>query len=220
MALRSPKPSCVRRRRTPSWRSRARYLRWRCSLATTSTLSTATHRHDVSNALGWRVWVPCFGMALCSLLSFVDRQVLAVLSPTILRDTGMSAQDYGNVVFFFFIAYTVANPLWGSIIDFIGLRAGMLIAVGLWSAASGGHALMSSVAGFAAARALLGLGEGATFPGGLRTSMESLPTHLRGRGAALSFSGGAIGAIVTPLVVVPIGLRFGWRTAFVLSGVM
>src|SRR3954451_24841297 len=150
----------------------------------------------VPATVDWRVWLPCIGMALCSMLSFVDRQVLAVLSPTILRDTGMSAQDYGNVVFFFFIAYTIGNPLWGSIIDFIGLRAGMLIAVGVWSVASGSHALMSSVAGFAAARALLGLGEGATFPGGLRTAMESLPANRRGRGEARSFRGGARAAIV------------------------
>ena len=175
---------------------------------------------DDRTALGWKVWIPCFGMALCSLLSFVDRQVLAVLSPTILRDTGMTAQDFGNVVFFFFLAYTLGNPLWGSIIDFIGLRVGMLTAVAIWSAASGGHAFMSSVAGFALARAVLGLGEGATFPGGLRTAMESLPPNRRGRGAALSFSGGAIGAIVTPLVVVPISLRYGWRAAFLLSGLV
>jgi len=187
-------------------------------VATTSTLAPAARGEEERAALGWRMWVPCFGMALCSLLSCFDCQVLAVLSPTILRDTGMSAQDYGNVVFFFFIAYTIGNPLWGSVIDFIGLRAGMLIAVGVWSVASGSHALMSSVAGFAAARALLGLGEGATFPGGLRTAMESLPANRRGRGAALSFSGGALGAIVTPLIVVPVGLHFGWRAAFVLSG--
>src|SRR5947207_15638783 len=89
-----------------------------------------------SSPIDWRVWVPCIGMALCSWLSFVDRQVLAVLAPTILKDTGLSAQDFGNIVFFFFVAYTIANPLWGSILDFVGLRVGMLIAVALWSAAS------------------------------------------------------------------------------------
>jgi MFS family permease len=159
-------------------------------------------------------------MALCSLLSFVDRQVLAVLSPTILRDTGMTAQDFGNVVFFFFVAYTAANPIWGSVLDFIGLRVGMLAAVAIWSAASGGHALMSTVAGFALARAVLGFGEGATFPGGLRTAMESLPLQFRGRGAALSFSGGALGAILAPLVIVPISLNYGWRAAFIFSGLL
>jgi len=166
------------------------------------------------------MWVPCAGMALCSFLSFLDRQVLAVLSPTILRDTGLSPQDYGNVVFFFFIAYTFGNPIWGSVIDYVGLRVGMLIAVALWSAASTSHAFMAGVIGFAAARAMLGLGEGATFPGGLRTAIESLPPHLRARGIATSFSGGTIGAIVTPLAVVPIALRFGWRTAFILTGVL
>jgi ACS family hexuronate transporter-like MFS transporter len=169
---------------------------------------------------GWRVWIPCIGMALCSWLSFVDRQVLAVLSPTILAETGMSAQDFGTVVFFFFIAYTLANPLWGSILDFVGLRLGMLVAVALWTAASISHAFMSGVVGFAVARALLGLGEGATFPGGLRTAVESLPLEQRARGIATSFSGGTIGAIVTPLMVVPIALVYGWRTTFLLTGVL
>jgi hypothetical protein len=36
-------------------------------------------------ALDWRMWVPCFGMALCTWLSFVDRQVLGSLTPTILK---------------------------------------------------------------------------------------------------------------------------------------
>ena len=36
-------------------------------------------------AVGWQMWVPCIGMALCSWLSFVDRQVLNILAPTIIR---------------------------------------------------------------------------------------------------------------------------------------
>ena len=173
-----------------------------------------------SPASDWRVWVPCAGMALCSWLSFVDRGVLGVLSPTILKDTGMSGQDYGNVVFFFFVAYTIANPLWGSILDHVGLRVGMLLAVALWTAASASHAWMSGFVGFAMARALLGLGEGATFPGGLRTAVESLPPNLRARGIATSFSGGTIGAIVTPLMMVPIAVTYGWRKAFIVTGAL
>jgi ACS family hexuronate transporter-like MFS transporter len=159
-------------------------------------------------------------MALCSWLSFVDRQVLAVLAPTILRETGLSAQDFGNIVFFFFVAYTAANPIWGSLIDRVGLRVGMLVAVALWSLASASHAFMATFAGFATARLFLGLGEGATFPGGLRTAVESLPADRRARGIATSFSGGTIGAILTPIVVIPIAARFGWRNAFLLTGAL
>lgn len=170
--------------------------------------------------LNWSVWVPCLGMALCSWLAFVDRQVLAILSPTILKDTGLTAGDFANAFSFFFIAYTIANPLWGSLLDYIGLRVGMLLAVAIWTAASMSHAWMSSFVGFAVARAVLGLGEGATFPGGLRTAVESLPSDRRARGIATSFSGGTAGAILTPLIVGPIALRFGWRSAFFLTGAL
>jgi ACS family hexuronate transporter-like MFS transporter len=165
-----------------------------------------------------QMWVPCIGMALCSWLAFVDRQVIAVLSPTIMAETGMSAQEFGRLVTFFFVAYTVGNPLWGSVLDYVGLRAGMLVAVAIWTAASASHALMGTFAGFALARAVLGFGEGATFPGGLRTAVESLPAEMRARGIAASFSGGTIGAIVTPLIALPVAAAYGWRAAFVMTG--
>jgi ACS family hexuronate transporter-like MFS transporter len=150
----------------------------------------------------------------------VDRQVLAVLSPPILKETGLSAQDYGTAFSSFFYVYAVANLVWGSLLDFLGLQFGMIAAVVIWSFASASHGLMSGFWGFTVARGFLGLGEGATFPGGLRTAVESLPSDLRARGIATSFSGGTIGAIVTPLIVIPIGLRFGWRSAFLLSGAL
>jgi MFS transporter, ACS family, hexuronate transporter len=168
-----------------------------------------------SPALGWRMWVPCLGMALCSWLSFVDRQVLTILSPTIIRDTGLTNQDFTEAASFFFLAYTLGNPVWGSVLDRVGLRAGMLIAVAIWTGASASHAMMASFAGFATARAVLGLGEGATFPGGLRTAVESLPAHLRARAIALSFSGGTIGAVMMPLLLGPLAIQYGWRAAFI-----
>ena len=183
-----------------------------------STTQTASPTHVLAS--GWRMWVPCVGMALCSLLSFVDRGVLGVLATPILDDTGMTAQDMGNIVFFFFLVYTFGNPLWGSLIDHLGLRTAMLLAVGLWTAASASHAWMSGFVGFAIARALLGLGEGATFPGGVRTAVESLPARLRARGIATSWSGGTIGAILTPLLMVPIAGAYGWRAAFIVTGVL
>ncbi len=169
----------------------------------------------VDRAPDWRMWVPCLGMALCSWLSFVDRQVLTILSPTIIRETGLTNQNFTDAASFFFLAYTVGNPVWGSVLDRVGLRIGMLLAVAVWTGASASHALMGSFAGFAAARFVLGLGEGATFPGGLRTAVESLPAHLRARAIALSFSGGTIGAVMMPLLLGPLAIQYGWRAAFI-----
>lgn len=167
-----------------------------------------------------RIWTASLVMMVCSWLSYVDRQILAVLSPTILADTGMSAQSYATVVSAFSIAYMIANPLWGTLLDYFGLRRGMLSAVGLWTAASAAHAGMGGFTGFAAMRALLGFGEGATFPGGFRTAMDSLPPEKQARGVAIAYSGGSLGAILTPLMVVPIAARFGWRAAFLVTGAL
>ncbi|HLK50230.1 MAG TPA: MFS transporter [Bryobacteraceae bacterium] len=169
-------------------------------------------------AAGWRMWVASAVIMLCSWLSYVDRQVLAVLSPMILRDTHLSVAAYADAIAAFSVAYTLANPLWGSILDRIGLRRGMLIAVGIWTFASVSHAWVAGLLGFAAARAVLGFGEGATFPGGLRTAADSLPPGSRSRGMAIAYSGSTLGAIVTPLLVTPLALAFGWRAAFLLTG--
>jgi MFS transporter, ACS family, hexuronate transporter len=167
---------------------------------------------------GWRMWVPSLVIMLSSWLSYVDRQTLAVLSPMILKDTGLSIAAYSDAISAFSIAYMIANPLWGSLLDRIGLRLGMLIAVGIWTAASVSHAWVTGFAGFALARSVLGFGEGATFPGGLRTSRDSLPRDHQSRGMAIAYSGSTLGAIVTPLLVTPVALSLGWRAAFLITG--
>ena len=173
-----------------------------------------------SFAAGWRMWVPVMVMMTCSWLSYIDRQALAVISPMILKDTGLSASDYTDAVAAFSIAYMFANPLWGSLIDYVGLRVGMLAAVGIWTLASASHAWVVGLLGFVAARTLLGLGEGATFPGGLRTAAESLPLNRQSRGMGISYGGASLGSIFAPLVITPIALRYGWRAAFVVTGAL
>jgi len=177
-----------------------------------ASVSPAT---TASRTLSWQQWVPCLGMALCSWLSFVDRQVLTILAPTIIRDTGLTNQNFTDAASFFFLAYTLGNPVWGSVLDRVGLRVGMLLGVAIWTGASASHAFMGSFLGFAMARGVLGLGEGVTFPGGLRTAVESLPAHLRARAIALSFSGGTIGAVMMPLLLGPLAIQYGWRAAFI-----
>ena len=103
---------------------------------------STTQAVSASPAPGWRMWVPCLGMALCSWLAFVDRQVWSALSPTILADTGLTAGQFADASSLFFLAYMFANPVWGSTLDYVGLRVGMLLAVALWTAASISHAWM------------------------------------------------------------------------------
>ena len=159
-------------------------------------------------------------MLLVSLISYVDRSTLAILAPTILRETHLSNQQYGYIVLAFSVAYTLSNPLWGWVMDRAGVRRGMAAAVACWTAASVAHAFASGIWTFGAARAALGFGEGATFPGGLRTVVQTLPVEQRGRGLAVAYSGGSLGAALTPLIVTPIFLWWGWRASFWLTGLI
>jgi ACS family hexuronate transporter-like MFS transporter len=165
-------------------------------------------------------WIPAATMMLLSLLSYVDRNVLAQLSPMILRETHLSVQDYGFVISAFSLAYCVGNPVWGRLIDRYGVRVGAAAAAIVWTVASASHALATGLAGFALARVVLGFGEGATFPAGLRTATQTLDPERRARGLALAYSGGSLGAVVTPLIVTPVALRWGWRGAFLCTGVL
>ncbi|WP_394823573.1 MFS transporter [Pendulispora albinea] len=167
-----------------------------------------------------KLWLPTVAMMLVSIVSYIDRNTLAILSPTILRETNLSAEQYGWIISAFSFAYMAGNPFWGHVLDRIGVRVGMTIAVAVWTAASTSHAFASGLLTFAAARAVLGFGEGATFPGALRTVTQTLPDRLRARGIAVSYSGGSLGAVLTPILITPVAIAIGWRVAFLCTGAL
>jgi ACS family hexuronate transporter-like MFS transporter len=159
-------------------------------------------------------------MWLVSLISYIDRNTLAILAPVILSETHLSAEQYGFIISCFSVAYMIGNPVWGLILDRVGVRRGMTAAVGIWTLASVAHTWATGFWSFGIARAVLGAGEGATFPGGLRTVTNTLSPPKRGRGLAIAYSGGSLGAMAAPLIVTPVALRFGWRGAFVFTGIL
>lgn len=167
-----------------------------------------------------RLWIPTISMMLVSLISYIDRNTLALLAPAILAETNLNAEQYGWIVTAFSILYMIGNFVWGRWLDRFGVRFGMVAAVGFWTLASVSHAFAIGFWTFALARAALGFGEGATFPGGLRAAMQTLPAHLRARGIAVAYSGGSLGAIITPIIVTPIAVLWGWRGAFWFTGLV
>jgi ACS family hexuronate transporter-like MFS transporter len=54
----------------------------------------------------------------------------------------------------------------------------------------------------------------------LRAALDSLPRDRQSRGIAISYSGGSLGAILAPVLVTPVAAQFGWRAAFLVTGVL
>ncbi len=168
------------------------------------------------------LWLPTVSMLLLSLISYMDRSVLAILSPTILNDLHLTVTQYGDAIACFSAAYGIANILWGLWIDHHGIFMTAVVAVTVWSLAAGAHAFLGhwflpGIVGMCVARGALGFGEGATFPSGLKTVTETLPVSKRAFGLGLAYSGGSLGALLTPLLITPLAARYGWRAAFLLT---
>jgi MFS transporter, ACS family, hexuronate transporter len=73
---------------------------------------------------------------------------------------------------------------------------------------------------FAAFRFLLGAGESANWPGASKAVSEWFPKRERGLAAAFYDSGSSVGGAIAPFLILPVYLRWGWRVAFVIPGVL
>lgn len=80
------------------------------------------------------------------------------------------------------------------------------------------HALVSTVAGFSAARAFLGLGESGNFPGANKAVAEWFPKKERALATGLFNAGSNVGVVAAALLVPWIALTLGWRWAFIVTG--
>jgi ACS family hexuronate transporter-like MFS transporter len=146
--------------------------------------------------------------------------VLGILAPTLTREFGWTESDYGDIVSWFSFAYAIGFLAVGRLMDRFGVRLGFAGAIIAWSLAAMSHAFARTVGGFSIARAALGLGESGNFPGAIKTTAEWFPRKERALATGIFNAGSNVGAIVTPLVVPWIALRWGWQEAFIATGAL
>ena len=70
----------------------------------------------------------------------MDRQVIALLKPTLQIQFGWTEIGYSNIVFAFQFAYAIGLLFVGKLVDRLGTRKGFSLAVFLWSLAAMAHA--------------------------------------------------------------------------------
>jgi len=161
----------------------------------------------------WR-WAVCAMLFFATSINYMDRQVLGILSPTLQHTVGWSEKQYGYIIAAFQIAYAAGLLLAGRLIDRFGTRVGYAVVMAFWSVAAASHAAARSALSFGVARFFLGLGESGNFPAALKATAEWFPRNERSTAVGIFNSGSNVGAILAPLLVPWIALRFGWPYAF------
>ncbi|WP_236675808.1 MFS transporter [Chryseolinea lacunae] len=169
-------------------------------------------------AVGYYRWRICALLFFATAINYIDRQVLGILAPQLQAELHWSDSHYGLIVTAFQVAYAIGFLFMGKIMDNYGSRRGYAFAVLVWSIAAVVHAGARTAVGFGVARFALGLGEAGNFPAAVKVVAEWFPIKERSLATGIFLSGSSIGAIVAPLVVPVIAIRYGWEWAFVLTG--
>lgn len=165
----------------------------------------------------WRIVVLLF---FATTINYIDRQVLGILAPQLQLKFNWSESDYGFIIMSFQAAYAIGLISMGTLLDKIGTRLGFIIAISLWSLAGMIHAAARSVFSFSLARFALGIGQSANFPAAIKTVTEWFPKKERALATGIFNSGPNVGAIFTPLLIPIIALKWGWQSAFIITGAL
>src|SRR5881227_4223427 len=166
---------------------------------------------------GLRWWIVGL-IFLATLINYIDRLTISVLSPVITRDLGLTNAEFGGIVAWFLLAYTISQGLSGKLYDRVGTKLGFVCSIVVWSVAAMAHAFARGLASFSVFRFVLGLGEAGNWPGAAKVVAEWFPARQRALGMGIFNSGVCVGFIVATPLIVWLQTQFGWRTTFLFTG--
>ncbi|MDE3150206.1 MAG: MFS transporter, partial [Acidobacteriota bacterium] len=175
-------------------------------------------QESLGERIGHVRWTVCALIFAATTINYMDRQVIGILKPTLEHSIGMTELDYGYVVDAFQVAYALGLLAAGRFVDRIGTRIGYMVIMAAWSLSAMGHALANTVMEFGVARFCLGVGESGNFPAAIKSVAEWFPQSERSLATGIFNSGANVGAILAPLIVPWVTIKFGWHAAFLVTG--
>jgi ACS family hexuronate transporter-like MFS transporter len=168
----------------------------------------------------WKWWI-CGLLLLATMLNYMDRLTLNLTGVQIMREFGLDERDYAQLESAFAFAFALGAIIFGWLADRWPVRWLYPAAVIGWSLAGFSTGLAQTFAYLLVCRALLGLFEAGNWPCALRTTQHILPPSERTLGNSILQSGAALGAVITPLIVVGlVSLTGDWRPAFLAVGLV
>ncbi|ATC66078.1 MFS transporter [Nibricoccus aquaticus] len=163
-------------------------------------------------------WTICGLLFAATTINYMDRSIIGLLAPMIQKDIGWTEIDYANLNTAFQGAYAIGLLFAGRVIDIFGTKLSYAVAMIFWSVAAIAHAATHTVMGFGVARFFLGLGESGNFPAAIKAVTEWFPKKERALATGIFNSGSNVGAVLAPIVILPLAAATDWRWTFVIIG--
>lgn len=168
----------------------------------------------------FRIWSVCFVLLLASSINYMDRQTLSNVSVRIKTEFGLSGEQYGQIELAFGWAFAIGATVFGVIADRTSIRWLYPAVLLAWSIMGILTGWANSFASLLVCRLMLGFFEAGHWPCALKTTQRLLPSNRRTLGNSVLQSGTAIGAIITPLIMLALLTDDvgSWRPAFQIIG--
>ena len=161
-----------------------------------------------------RRWVILALLFLITVINFIDRQTLSVLAPVIRATFHLSNTQYGRIVSAFQFGMMSGEIPMGAMMDRIGARIGLALAVFWWSSATGAQFLARTGVQFGLTRFWMGTGECGNYSGGVKTVTRLFSKAERTLAIGIFNGGSMVGATIAPPLIVLLLHRYGFRAAF------
>lgn len=171
----------------------------------------------------WIWWISGL-LLLATMLNYMDRQTLANLKVRITTELSLTNKHYGDLEWGFGWSFAAGSLFFGFLSDRISVRFLYPAVLLTWSAIGVMTGFCSDYKSMLTCRILLGFFEAGHWPCALRTTKIVLDETKRTMGNSILQSGGAIGAILTPPVILMIvgnnDSPGAWRSPFIVIGAL
>ncbi len=154
-----------------------------------------------------------------SIITYLDRVCISVAGPRMQDELGLGPEQWGWVVGAFTISYALFEIPSGTLADKIGARKVLTRIVLWWSAFTSLTGAISNFWALLAVRFAFGAGEAGAYPGSASSISRWFPAETRARASAVVWMASRIGGALSPLLVVPIQIAYGWRMSFYVFGI-
>ena len=167
-----------------------------------------------------RQWLPVGLFVLGLVINYFDRITLSIGNTQIRSELGLSIGQMGILLSAFSWAYAASQLPAGVLVDKVGPRRLLAAAVFCWSTAQLTAGFVFSLAPFIASRMALGVFEAPTAPTQARMIANWFDRAHRGLPMGVANVGSSLGAVLSPPILTWIMLVWGWRTMFIVMGVV